>query len=344
MDELFEKIKKLIAEKLEVDERKITMGTLFQDLGADSLDTYELVYTAEEKMGITIPDEKANKFKTVKDAYEYIKSQVTSNDTTGATSTSRVNDIKGREEERSNVNVMGNSTFSDIYEAVEKGNVNDVKYFIEEKRVNVNSIGGYKNETPLHTAAWFGKVKIAEYLISKGADVNAKNGDGGTPLFVAAIDTGHREHDRGKIEVAKFLISEGADVNAKGPHDLRPLDMAYAGREVNLETMYDRTLRKRMELQHYLESVGGKKGKSSGGGCYIATCVYGSYDCPEVCTLRRYRDSELSSSWFGRRFIRFYYVVSPKIVKLLGDKMWFNRLCKPVLDNIVRALQNNRGL
>ncbi|MCL1836381.1 MAG: acyl carrier protein [Treponema sp.] len=76
MDELFEKVKKLIAEKLEVDESKITMEASFrQDLGADSLDTYELVYAIEEEMGIKIDDEKANQFETVKDAYEFIKSQ-----------------------------------------------------------------------------------------------------------------------------------------------------------------------------------------------------------------------------------------------------------------------------
>jgi acyl carrier protein len=76
MDELFEKMKKLIADKLEIDEAKITMEASFrQDLGADSLDTYELVYAIEEEMGITIPDEKANEFDKVQDAYEFIKSQ-----------------------------------------------------------------------------------------------------------------------------------------------------------------------------------------------------------------------------------------------------------------------------
>jgi acyl carrier protein len=75
MDELFEKIKKLIAEKLEVEEDKISMEASFrQDLGADSLDTYELVYAIEEEMGITIPDEKANEFETVGDAVNFIKS------------------------------------------------------------------------------------------------------------------------------------------------------------------------------------------------------------------------------------------------------------------------------
>ena len=75
-DEIFEKIKKLIADKLEIDEEKVVLEASFrQDLGADSLDTYELVYAIEETMGIKIPDEKANEFETVKDAYEYIKSQ-----------------------------------------------------------------------------------------------------------------------------------------------------------------------------------------------------------------------------------------------------------------------------
>ena len=77
MDELFEKMKKLIADRLEIDESKITLDSSFrQDLGADSLDTYELVYAIEEELGISIPDEKANVFETVRDALEYIRSQV----------------------------------------------------------------------------------------------------------------------------------------------------------------------------------------------------------------------------------------------------------------------------
>ena len=76
MDELFEKMKKLIAEKLEIEEDKITMDSSFrQDLGADSLDTYELVYAIEEEMGISIPDEKANEFETVRDALDFLKEQ-----------------------------------------------------------------------------------------------------------------------------------------------------------------------------------------------------------------------------------------------------------------------------
>jgi acyl carrier protein len=77
MDDLFAKVKKLIADNLEIEEEKITMDSSFrQDLGADSLETYELVYAIEEELGIRIPDEKANEFETVRDAMNYIQSQM----------------------------------------------------------------------------------------------------------------------------------------------------------------------------------------------------------------------------------------------------------------------------
>ena len=76
MDDLFVKVQTLIADKLEIDALKVTLDSSFrQDLGADSLDTYELVYAIEEEMGVKIPDGKVSEFETVKDAYEFIKSQ-----------------------------------------------------------------------------------------------------------------------------------------------------------------------------------------------------------------------------------------------------------------------------
>ena len=69
-------IETVIAEKLEIDEGKITLDSSFRgDLGADSLDTYELVYAIEEELGVSIPDEKANEFETVRDAYNFIKAE-----------------------------------------------------------------------------------------------------------------------------------------------------------------------------------------------------------------------------------------------------------------------------
>ena len=74
---VFEKVKSLIAEKLEIEESKITLDASFRkDLGADSLDTYELVYAIEEELGVSIPDEKANEFETVRDAVDFLEKMV----------------------------------------------------------------------------------------------------------------------------------------------------------------------------------------------------------------------------------------------------------------------------
>ncbi len=75
------------------------------------------------------------------------------------------------------------------------------------------------------------------------------------------------------------------------------------------------------------------------GSCYVATAVYGSYDCPEVWTLRRYRDDVLASTWYGRTFIRTYYAISPTIVKHFGHTKWFNRIWRKRLDKMVHNLR-----
>lgn len=76
----------------------------------------------------------------------------------------------------------------------------------------------------------------------------------------------------------------------------------------------------------------------SGGGCYVATAVYGSYDCPQVWTLRRYRDYSLAKTWYGRLFIYTYYAISPTLVKWFGETEWFKNMWKPKLDKMVGRL------
>ncbi len=71
---LEEKVKKIIVDQLGVEAAEVTPEASFiEDLGADSLDTVELVMALEEEFGIEIPDEEAEKIATVKDAIEYIK-------------------------------------------------------------------------------------------------------------------------------------------------------------------------------------------------------------------------------------------------------------------------------
>lgn len=75
-------------------------------------------------------------------------------------------------------------------------------------------------------------------------------------------------------------------------------------------------------------------------GCYIATCVYGSYDCPQVWILRRYRDEILKKSVPGRCFVAVYYAISPTLVHVLGRNVKVREAWRGMLDGIVRRLRN----
>jgi len=71
--EMAEKVKQIISEQLGVDENEVTPSASFvDDLGADSLDQVELVMALEEAFGVEIPDEDAEKIRSVQDAIDYI--------------------------------------------------------------------------------------------------------------------------------------------------------------------------------------------------------------------------------------------------------------------------------
>lgn len=75
-NETFAKVKKIVVDRLGVNEDTVTMDAAFtEDLGADSLDTVELVMAFEEEFNVEIPDEDAEKIRTVKDAVSYIEKQ-----------------------------------------------------------------------------------------------------------------------------------------------------------------------------------------------------------------------------------------------------------------------------
>lgn len=95
--------------------------------------------------------------------------------------------------------------------------------------------------------------------------------------------------------------------------------------------------------EKYLQELINKLEGISSGGCYIATAVYGSYDCPEVWTLRRFRDFRLGVSWYGRLFIKMYYLVSPTIVKYFGQTKLFQTFWRKKLDRFVKKL-NTQGI
>ncbi|MDE5887854.1 MAG: acyl carrier protein [Muribaculaceae bacterium] len=74
MEDIASKVKAIIVDKLTVDENEVTPSAEFsKDLGADSLDTVELIMEFEKEFGISIPDEDAEKITTVGDAISYIE-------------------------------------------------------------------------------------------------------------------------------------------------------------------------------------------------------------------------------------------------------------------------------
>ncbi|MFH1898441.1 MAG: acyl carrier protein [Candidatus Desantisbacteria bacterium] len=74
---VLERVKKIIIDQLGVSEDQVTQDASFvDDLGADSLDTVELVMALEEEFGIEIPDEDAEKIKTVNDVVSYVSEHI----------------------------------------------------------------------------------------------------------------------------------------------------------------------------------------------------------------------------------------------------------------------------
>jgi len=78
-------------------------------------------------------------------------------------------------------------------------------------------------------------------------------------------------------------------------------------------------------------------------GCYIATAVYGSYDAPEVLTLKNFRDDVLTKSILGRLFVKLYYFFSPPIANKLKYANRINKIVKNLLNRIVMKINNKNS-
>lgn len=103
----------------------------------------------------------------------------------------------------------------------------------------------------------------------------------------------------------------------------------------NADTLWtDWTPRQQEQFMDMIDSETAKP-KS---GCYVATAVYGSYDCPEVWILRRFRDQTLLQSALGRRFVKAYYTASPSAVRLGGPVLrWIARGPLALLVRVLRT-------
>lgn len=118
----------------------------------------------------------------------------------------------------------------------------------------------------------------------------------------------------------------------------------------DLQTLVDQAVQREVEkiVGHAPQGASGSQpspstsahptGTPAKSGCYVATAVYGSYDCPEVWVLRRYRDQSLTGNWLGRVLIKTYYVLSPILVRLVGANRLFRKIVRLLLDLLVIRL------
>ena len=127
-----------------------------------------------------------------------------------------------------------------IHEAAGDGNIEVVIQHLDAG-IDVNAKQGIPEWTPLHLASQFNRKEVAELLIGKGANVNAKDLSVRTPLHLASL--------HGCKEVAELLIRKGADMNAKDQGGKTPLDWAI--------------MRKHTETAALLRKQGGKTGSKS---------------------------------------------------------------------------------
>ena len=103
--------------------------------------------------------------------------------------------------------------------AVRTGDLAGVREFVENRTFPANYVEpGINKRTPLHWAADYGKVDVIEYLLSKGANIEAKDNYGNTPLF-AAIYEGHDA-------AVAALLAKGANKNAIGQNGKKPIEVA----------------------------------------------------------------------------------------------------------------------
>jgi len=110
------------------------------------------------------------------------------------------------------------ATKDDFIDAIAKGNTRIFKRLLETNPALVNVRYGDSKQTPLFSAAFFGRREFAEMLLSKGADPEARDKRGQTPLWIAAFS--------GKNQIVKLLLEKGASVNVMTQEGFTPLHIA----------------------------------------------------------------------------------------------------------------------
>lgn len=191
----------------------------------------------------------------------------------------------------------------------------------------LNTPTGFLGFSLLGVSCAFGLWDEFLVLLEMGSDIEFKDPQyNTTALYNLCCKELDPENADIKRKMAAKLIEMGADVTVKNK-----------GGVALFNQKTDPEIVKLIKAKYPNMTV---QVPASSGGCYVATAVYGSYDCPEVWTLRRFRDNTLAETWYGRAFIHTYYAISPTLVKMFGHTKWFKNMWKGKLDNLVLKLQS----
>jgi ankyrin repeat protein len=202
---------------------------------------------------------------------------------------------------------IGIPPFRDISAAAKEGTVDDVRYFVETKGVDVDVKPDKFGMTPLRFAAGSNSLEVVQYLVSKGADVNDKDNFANfTPFMAAAGDN--------SLEVVQYLVAQGANVNAVTSVGTTPLYFAAKnnsvevvqyliskGADVNVETNSGESpldVADTEEKKSVLREAGGRVGsgkslserlsnqnKAGGSGCLVLLAALGASLTAGICGL-----------------------------------------------------------
>lgn len=137
------------------------------------------------------------------------------------------------------------------------------------------------------------------------------------------------------VEICRFRDYK---MFVKGTELVRQYRLSLENRQKYINIYHDKVAFVKKNEPSYIAPSIEDKDMIKSEGCYIATSIYGTYDCPELWTLRRFRDNILYDSFFGRAFIKFYYFTSPKVIKIFGKSQVFNLCIKKLLNRFVNTL------
>ena len=132
--------------------------------------------------------------------------------------------------------------------------------------------------------------------------------------------------DRNSFDILRSVVAKAVTAT----NTIGELDMSLATR-----ARFDQNRAAINDMNSKFQSAIKKAAIKAAGPCYVATMAYGHFSHPQVIELRKFRDNTLSTTAFGRGFIKSYYIISPPLVKLLRNQEQINRVIRFILDRFI---------